>query len=282
MCDRGWRLPQGRRRGYDAVMFLLLALEVIAAAVCPAEPAALSASLDRAESAFNDMDERAFRQAVNDAAADADCLTQPIDSATAARLHRMVGLRAFVDGDEAAARLAFAAARAVEPVYAFPESFLPRNHPALALYGEAAQLSGAADAVDPPAQGQLQFDGQASLARPRAWPTVAVLVDPAGNAEHSAYLSPGEPLFPYPVAPPEPDARRLNTPLAVSAGLSLLGSGVLYGLARASYDRFYDPVTPDGDLAALQDRTNRLYYTSVGAAALGVGAGIGAFTVRWR
>ena len=262
-------------------MVLFLALEAIAAAVCPADAAALIGALDRAESAFTELDSPGFHQAVNDAAADADCLTAPIDPATAARLHRMVGLRGFVDGDEAAARLAFAAARSIEPTYAFPTSLLPRNHPALALYDEAAQVAGTTEAAPAPAEGRLQFDGSPSLLRPSAWPTVAVLVGPAGAAMHSAYLSPGEPIFSYTVAIPAPD-RRVNAPLAVGAGAGLVCSGLLYGLARASHEAFYDPSTPDADLPDLQARTNHLFYSSVGAAALGVGAGVGALTLHWR
>ena len=262
-------------------MLLLVVLTLTARAACPASPSALAASLDSAEAAFNELDSQKLHKATEDAQSQADCLTAPIDAATAARLHRAVGLRAFVDGDQDSARLSFAAARAADPAFVFPEDVLPRNHPARALYDQASQVAPVAMPAAPPSSGTLEFDGAPSLSRPAAWPTVAVLVGDRGEAAHSAYLSPGEPLFPYSTGRAGPTAR-MNVPLAVTAGVSLAAAGVLYGAARSSFDRFWDEATPTTELEGLQSRTNGLFYGSMGAAALGVAAGVGVFTVHWR
>lgn len=266
---------------------LFVALFVGAAhAECPAHLAALDASLDRVQAAFSRLDTEGFARESDEVMRDAGCLVEPIVPSEAARLHRASGLRAFVSGREADAREAFAAAAAIEPAFRFPESFVPPEHPIRRLYDAADSGSRAALDVPPPALGQLQFDGVPSLRRPTDRPTLAVLVGTSGEVIESAYLWPGDRLFDYviaapvttiPTAPSPIAARRRPTlPLALVAGAGLVASGTCYALALDASHTFWTPGTPAADLPALQRRTNALYITSVGAAALALGTGVGA------
>ena len=262
---------------------LLLVLEVLAQAACPADPAALAGSLQKAEMAFSALDADGTRAAMNEALGEAACLSAPIDAALAARLHRDHGLRAFIDGNEAEARLAFAAARAADSSYEFPEGLLPRNHPIRALYDAATTVPATSAPAPKPASGHLDFDGASSQSRPSAWPTVAELIDPSGKDVKSAYLEPGDALFPYPVATTVAASTHKkhgpSLPLAIVAGASLVAAGACYGEADVSYNAFWDPNTANGDLPGLQAKTNALFYGSVGSGILALGTGVGAVVI---
>lgn len=266
---------------------LPLLLVSAALAACPADPLVVSATLDRAEDAFAELDATRFRAEIDQALQDVDCLSSRADAALAARLHRARGLRAFIDGDEGAARAAFAAARAADPAYAFPDAFIPLNHPIRALYHDPG-VAYAPVAVAEPAEGSLEFDGVRSMTRPGSWPSVVVWRDASGAVRQSAWLEPGEPLFAYPGTTgvsARGSTRSTGHPsrtLAIAAGASTLMGGGLLGAAKLSADRFWDPATPDGELEGLRTRTNTLTYGAAGLGALALGAGVGAVVVgRW-
>ncbi len=265
---------------------LLLALGLNGWASCPAAPASVVASLDGAEAAFVNMDADAFIASSSEALAGAECLSAPLLPSVVARLHRVRGLSDFVNGDEAGAKRAFAAARAIEVEWRYAEARLPRNHPVLQLYGAAATIAPASSPLPAPREGRLELDGRVALARPEAWPTLAVLVDASGVVTASAYLDPGELMFSYPVAASLPDVAdapqpRRSLPLAITSGASLLLAGGLYGAALGQERAFNDTSTfrPDPELIALQQRTNGLAYGAIGAATLALGTGIGAVLV---
>ncbi|MDP2310031.1 MAG: hypothetical protein Q8P18_28695 [Pseudomonadota bacterium] len=276
-------------------MVLLLSLVGVALGECPAHPATLEDSLDRAQLAFSRLDAAVFVRESDEVMREAGCLVEPIAPADAARLHRTSGLREFVSGREDTASEAFAAARAIEPTWMFPESFVPPDHPIRRLYDDARASSRAGVDAPPPALGHLEFDGVVSRRRPADRATLAVLVGPTGEVTDSAYLWPGDPLFDYliaaPVAEPvdapvatlpgplpasPPRRRRPTLPLALVAGASAVASGACYAIALDTSQTFWTPGAPAADLPALQQRTNVLYVTSVGAAVLALGTGVGA------
>lgn len=266
-------------------MTLLALLVGTALAECPAHLASLDAALDRAQLAFSRLDTVGFARESEEVMREAGCLIEPIVPSEAARLHRASGLREYVAGREDAASSAFVAARAIEPTWQFPESFVPPEHPIRRLYDAARHGSHATVEVESPALGHLEFDGVPSVQRPIDRAALAVLVGPDGEVTDSAYLWPGDPLFAYafaaPVAPlplpaTAPPRPRPTVPLAIVAGVSVVASGACYALALDANHAFWTPGTPEGDLPALQSRTNALYITSVGAAVLAVGTGVGA------
>ncbi|MBM4368040.1 MAG: hypothetical protein FJ102_17640, partial [Deltaproteobacteria bacterium] len=179
---------------------MILLLAALAHAACPASPGVIEAALDSAQVAFRMMDRAGFQGATDTVREGLDCLAEPVSPALAARVHRVNGLREFFAGNDAGARLAFAAARAIDPVYAFPDSIVPPGHPVRALYDEANSVSSVTVAAPAPAEGSMEFDGSPSPSRPSERPTLALLVRPDRSVAASAYLWPGDPLFPYTAA----------------------------------------------------------------------------------
>ncbi len=235
------------------------------------------------------MDSTGFKTATTDAEAEAACLTDTVPAGVVARLHRVLGLRAFVDGDEAGARTAFAAARAIEPDYVFPDAMVPADHPVRQLYNQAAGAFSATSVVPTPATGHLEFDGTAGARRPSERPTLALLVQPTGAVKSSAYLWPGDPIFSYAAStgavastvtvPPKATSAHHgpNLPLTIVAGVALAAGGVCYGLADASFNDFKGSQSHDyTTLEAKRSKTNTLFFTSVGAGVVGLGTGVGA------
>ena len=174
-------------------MFLLqLLLSVCAAqAACPASAASLQSTLDSAQLSFSTMDGAAFKASTAEAESQAACLSDSVPAGVAARLHRALGLRAFVDSDEAGSRAAFAAARAIEADYEFPEALVPASHPVRQLYTQAAGAYASTSVVSTPKSGELQFDGTPGNRRPTERATLALLVESKGAVINSAYLWPG-------------------------------------------------------------------------------------------
>lgn len=258
----------------------VLLLVASALADCNATTADLTLTLEDAEAAFGRLDIVAFRAATDRANTDVKCLREVAPRPLAARLHRLEGLRWWADGDQARARASFASAHTIEPAYTFPEALVPPGHPVLAEYAASAELPGSTAPVPPPSGAALWFDGRAQAARPDAHATLAQLVADQGEVRASALLWPGEPLFPYEVAAPV--KKGPNLPLAVGAGVSFAASAVCLGLAAANYDTFHDPSTPADELAGLQNTTNALYVSGLGAGVLALGAGAGAvITGHW-
>jgi hypothetical protein len=195
-----------------ALALALLALPTPARAAPPPADCTLTFTvddlhqlLDAAERAYVDMtdDTAPFGQAVAAVTAACGCLRAPADPALAARMHRLRGLHRLVNGEDDEARRAFAAARAIEPAFRYPDSIQPAD-PAepfnLVYFGMPAAPTPRA-AVPPlrAGAGALVFDGAPGTARPVDRPTLAQHVDPEGRVLRGAYLRMDQPMFDYPV-----------------------------------------------------------------------------------
>ena len=279
------------------------------AAACPdpATEAALVEHLAAAEAAFSDLDIEAFIAKSDAMRAAIPCLAEIPTPAVVARVHRLEGLRAFGERDVSAVR-AFAAARALAPDHVFAPEIVPPNSPILEDYLAMDLAAGDLEAMPEPLQGALYVDGRPTRDRPTAWPALIQLVDgekPAWSTylDHDKPLPaydlaptpapvpapvpapapvPEAPLGPSPVAGPVPagpaarDPWRRRAPLFIAAGTAATATGVMYGLAARARSVYFDPDTPDRDLAGLKAQTNGLAVASgvAGLAALGCGAGI--------
>lgn len=268
------------------VVFVLVLLALASAhAACPSTPSAVEAQLDSAQVAFKLMDRTAFTAATDEARANLECLSEPVSPALAARVHRVAGLREFFAGNDAAALLAFGAARAIDGAYEFPESIVPAAHPVRALYAAATSVSTATVGTALPADGALQFDGTPSAFRPSERPTLALHVRADHSVAASAYLWPGDPLFPYAVATTSMNSvatktvkpgRGPNLPMAIAAGVSGLAAGGAFLLARQSHEAFWDEATPESELEGLMIQTDTFQTTAVVLGVAGLGLGVGA------
>ena len=115
-------------------MVLVVAL-ALAAPACPqvVPLPAWTTQVGQAEAAFAARDEAAFDAAMTHLADDLSCLDAVLEPALAGRYHRLIGLRLYARGDQEGARLAFAAARTVDPFGALPSELLPAGHEAREL-----------------------------------------------------------------------------------------------------------------------------------------------------
>lgn len=270
-----------------------------ALAACPATSADLTSSLEAAEAAFGDMDTAGFLTATNRATAEANCLTESVPRSLIARLHRVEGLRAFVDKDADRAARAFASARAIEPAYTFPEALVPAEHPVRTQYTAVDPAAGGVTTAATPTSGYLTFDGRNTISRPTERPSLAQLVADDGAVSQSRYLWPEDTLFTYPGSASvaastggtsggatstgssastatKAERKGPNVPLAIAGGAALLASGATFLVANGAHSAYYaDDVAP-GDLEGLRSKTNTFVIVSAGTGVAAVGLGIGA------
>ncbi|MCP4806885.1 MAG: hypothetical protein GY913_21165 [Proteobacteria bacterium] len=150
-------------------------------------------ALDDAESAFEARDEEAFLHAMDRADETLPCVIDPATPALSAELHRMVGLRAFLERDEENAALAFAAARSVEPDYTFPLTVVPAHHPVQELYDELDTDRGTTMILAPASEGSLRIDGRRAERRSTSWPQLVQVVSKTGVVTSTDYVWPNEP-----------------------------------------------------------------------------------------
>jgi len=215
------------------------------------------------------------------------CLAEPLPRNVAANVHRMMGLRAFVDQRQEKSTAAFGAARSIEPSYRFPETMVPAGHPIMGNYEAVDVSSVATREVPAPAEGYLHFDGRPATERPTDLPTIAQLFDTEGAVEDTAYLWPGDGLFEYaertgPASTPVPtpisstQRRGPNLPLAVGAGGAAITSAVLYGVAASASSKFNSPATPYEDGPKLRAQANSFLVASGGVGVVALGLGVGA------
>ncbi|MEQ1506207.1 MAG: hypothetical protein ABMB14_28500 [Myxococcota bacterium] len=271
---------------------MLLFLAGSAWAACPASSADLLAALEDAEAGFGNLDLDLFRVASDTAAADVACLAETLPRPLIARLHRVQGLRAFVDDDPVAAAAAFASARAIEPNYQFPEALVPAGHPVRERYFTQDPASGGDQDLLPPIDGQIEVDGRPGADLPRTRPSVVQWIRADGAVPESHYLRPGAAMFEYPpavVGPVEaltetPRERRArpSVPMAIGAGVLLAAAAGSYAVAAdARHDYFADDVDPD-QLEPLRSKTAAFFYGAVGAGSAGAALGLGAVLVgKW-
>jgi len=267
----------------------------------------LRSAAERAEEAFGATKVTEFQAAIAELDGLVPCLMEPVDPELAALVHRMKGLGAFIERDQDRAREAFAAARVLEPEYAWPETLIPWGHPLLGVYQALEVENAAFETANTPAAGWVYMDGRPSEPRPLEWPAILQVSDAEGAVQLSAYLWPGDPLPDYgveavvelmpstvpsevqqPVIPSSVAATSTTVRtgprgwMLASAGGAAVASGVLYALAARSGDQYWDSATPYADLEASRSRTNGLVLASAGAAGLALGTGVGAFLeLQW-
>jgi hypothetical protein len=269
-----------------------------ARAGCP-EPvtvAVLDGTVGLAEQSAG-RDAQAFGDAVHALRDQLPCLEAVVSPSLAARLHRVEGLQAFVDGAGERALMAFAASNRLDPDYRFPATLFPQAHPVARLWARSCDLewgwtsAATGDAV------ALWVDGAHSWQRPDRLPSVAQLVRDHGVVA-TAYIWPQDDL---PLAPPEPapvaqlhstgpapghriqvpSQRRAHVPLGISAGLTALAGGISYALALNTASDYRTNPHSDTELEQLRQRANTLVYVSTGLGGVAVGTGVGA-VIAWR
>ncbi len=271
---------------------LFLLLQAAEACDRPADTAELQAVMERAEDAYGALDLVSFTAATDELHGVLPCLADPLSRPVAAHLHRMHGLRAFVDQESEDAKLAFAAARSLQPSYRFPETFIPTGNPVLVVYDAVPLTMGTTQTVSAPdSDGYWGFDGRTSDQRPVNWPTVVQRFDAGGAVVASVYLWPDDALpvpdtAPPPVPPPLPIADPASTPAPSASGGNtvLLGAAggtavvatVLYAAAWKAHQEFYDQSLTDDQVLDAYNRARLGTVAAGGMGAVSFGLGLGA------
>lgn len=186
---------------------------------------ALDADLKRLEDAYGAQDSARVRRASDDVMATVMCLGEVLSPETAARVHRDLGLRAWLDRavpGTLSSSAYFAASRNLEPRYEFPADVVSPGDAVFREYISVAVGVTPAEPYDPPRGLTATFDGLATGRRPSTWPTIMQLASEVdGRVVWSDYLVPGE----------VPDTRAFEQQAALRArhrvGLVAGGGGIL-------------------------------------------------------
>ncbi len=262
-------------------------------AACPAPSTSVDVieAVELAADAYRSADLEGFIETTSKMEALLPCLQEPLPRNVVANVHRMMGLRAFVDRKQEKSESAFGAARVIEPSYRFPETMVPPGHPIMGNY-EAFDISQVpVKEVPTPEGGYFQFDGRPTFERPVNLPTVAQLFDGEGAVEVTSYLWPADGMFDYVAGAPATDPGTViidtspkgpNLPLTIGAGGAALTAGVLYGVAASAAGKFNSPNAPYDDGAKLRAQTNTFLLASGGVGVIAVGLGVGAVVAgKW-
>lgn len=235
---------------------------------CRSTRAELLVSLDGADAAWG-VEEDSFRAAISRLETAIPCLVEPLVPAEAARVHRALGLSAWLARDTAGATAAFAAARAADPTYTFPEAMVPASNPVRRAY-EGAPTEGPSTRLPPP-RGQLLLDGVVTRLRVDDRPVVVQIVQHSDTT--TLWVPAGAPVPTWPAR-----GKGLRVPLLIGAGAAAAGAGALYAVAA---DLRADPPVPtsEDDLQAIGARNHAMVYGAAGLGAAALGLGITAFVV---
>ena len=242
----------------------------------------IGADVVLAIAAFGRADLDAFNQATSDLDTALPCMGETIDAPMAASVHRVEGIRAFVDKDDAKLIAAFGAARAMEPAWEFPSSLVKPGHPLRERYDAALPTEIPIESVPYVAGGYLTIDGQQSWERHTSLATLVQRFDGEGKVLETRYVWPAEPWLTYDVGRPasqrvewSPQRKRL---FASSLGTGLVAAG-MYGLAYTWADKYrssngdVDSNVPHANGDAWRTRTNTLVMASAATGALAIGLG---------
>ncbi len=245
----------------------------VAWADCEVRPSAdeLEVRMAKAEAAFQDLDLVTFRATVDTLTTELPCTSTVLSTVQAARLHRLQGLRAFVQPDIPRAEQAFAASRRHTPDAALPADLAPANHP-IRKHFTAWPVDDVGEVAV--GKGSWTVDGLPAQLRPSRLPTLVQRTD-GKAAVDTRYLWPGEGL-----AAPTPSAGAGRW-LALGGGVVGVTAGLLYVGAVAAERDYQSADTAREDLDGLRARTNGLVWASGTSAVVGLGLGVAALTVAW-
>jgi hypothetical protein len=161
-------------------------------------PAELEAAITDAEQAAG-RNAELFAAAVGFTTRELPCIEHVLEPAQAARLHRVLGLQALVQGQRDQALSSFAASHRIEPDYRFSTEVFPPSHPIARLYAEASTPTTDSEPA-PWSVGTVSwYDGTKAQLRPSSSATILQRGAPEGERVWTHYLMPDQPLPPTPL-----------------------------------------------------------------------------------
>ncbi len=253
----------------------------------PARPAEISSALEEAMVNYAVLEQEAFEVATDRALRGLECLKEPIPPELAAQLHRVVGIRLLVTGDEPGAREALVASARLEPSYKLSATVAPEGG-SLDEAWKAATTAGPGIRVPFGQPVTALVDGVQGVDRPQTGPYVLQVEDSLGAVAWSTWVKNGWPALPpdlatskpapAPVASapaPQPAPPPSSSPSSGGGGgkgflvSGLVTGGVaagLYGTAVGARLAYEGNPTQGGYTV-----TNGAWYASIGTAVLSAG-----------
>lgn len=265
----------------SAVLFLPFPAQAAPEAVCyySAFVAELAELVDQAEAEYPKWDAGRFVELSEEIEDTIPCLEDKMTTDIAARVHRVMGLRArIVDGDTDRARLAFAASRALAPKYTFPEDIVAPGDPELIDYSAVPVALEITERSPRPKEGNLRFDGRQTLERPITFATIFQHIDDNGMVLETVYLWPGEPLPSYfttdtGVQTSEADPNRFKKYLVGGLSAGMAGAGITL-IGNGAWDKDHTCIGEAEDSACVLQARDRVIGGAI-LTAVGVGGFVG-------
>jgi len=239
----------------------------------------LSELMDRAEYEYAKWETGLFVELANEIESSIPCIDDKVLADVAARLHRIVGLRArIVERDDDRARMAFAASRALDPNYRFPEDMISPGDPEHELYLAIPLQLWVTEQVPMPAAGSIRFDGSTTLDRPRTFATLFQYVGHDGQVVETAYLWPGDDMPGYLTKDAVTAAlipRERTVPRFALGGASAVVTGAGLALTTSAlWDRDHACVSEPTD-PACEARSRERATAGVGLLVVGIAGFVG-------
>lgn len=236
------------------------------------------------ELAYGNADETAFDAAHGRLRDGLPCVRTELTPADAIALHRALALGAFVAGDEAASRKAWAAVHALQPGWEPPASLMPAGHPLRRLWDEAVRITPTPQPLPDDAGGGWRVDGSTAETAPEGRAFVVQGFTRDGSVAYSGWLTAvaevpaGSPRSAGPTTPAASGSPRTGRVIGTAvAGALGAGAAVSLGLALDARGDVLDPSTPLADLPSARSRSR-----TFGGAAAGLGAAAAtALVVTW-
>ncbi|MBM4367034.1 MAG: hypothetical protein FJ102_12545 [Deltaproteobacteria bacterium] len=232
-----------------------------------------------AEQAFASQDAENFASARSETESRLGCVHDPLSALDVVRLHRLMALGAFLDGDEAKMKHAVAGMLTIDPDVRFPEELAPTGHKLdqirAALVGEPRLPVGSADGpvLAAFADGWIEVNGAFA---PRVATDVSATLqrlDNQGVVKETRYYWPGESLGDWESATGE-----VAAPVAAKASTAPRGPRTVAKAATEKPTKLKSAgaARPASETQAQIDRENRtarhialLAGTGLGLAATG-------------
>lgn len=266
-------LPVMRRLLTTVVASLAVHGTALAGCPTPTDVADITEILDKIDAAYQSADTVAFTEGVSVLGPQLDCASEVLPRSLVARIHRTQGLAAFTQQDDERLTDAFAAAKALEPSFTYPESFVPAAHPVARRLAEVVVPTDEAPYA-PPAEGFYLFDGAASDLRPAGRSVLLQHIVGRNEVALTRYLRPGDRGWAQLDAnavrsDSASTTRRTATPFWITSIATASLGGVVYGVAASRRSAYENAATIDKP--PLRAQTNGLVTASLGL--LGVSAG---------
>lgn len=242
-----WRTDSGRdrvaaRSGGALILLAALVFHAPAAWACPVDQAQVNRAAAVAEQAYAQRDAAGFRSGYGDLKQQLDCVEEPLQPDTAARVHLVEAMASYMAMDEDQAQASFRGALAADPQFLLSKAIAPEGNRLQDLFAAGRTLGPGDTTQASLAKGDvLWVDGHATRRRPVERPAVLQVMEADGTPRGSAYWRPsdGEPTWLEPLRSASQKKKRIRMDnwMISSIGMAAVSSGLWlgYGVDRTNY-----------------------------------------------